>query len=278
VTRQGTRYDKQLVHLAEKWLQDGTKTFVKRHADDLWKCAMDGDKLTERERETLRYILGKFPFEDEAKEHLAKLTDPPPSGSSFNIEVDGKQLHRVIWDLAMRHTQDGVLDVDEAKDLWETIVKDDKQVTTCQLTTLDMVLHKKHCSHNAIAFLMEKFEQHNFKSEAVLTEEELVALAKEKAKAEAKQAKQAASAAPTVPDAPIMLMTSSAAPPVASSSSEPPMMMMSSAPPPPGVTTPDASMPNDEFMILTKKWVEDRVNDDDFFVQVAKFLPAALTA
>lgn len=89
----------------------------------------------------------------------AHQTDPPPSGSSFNIEVDGKQLHRVIWDLAMRHTQDGVLDVDEAKDLWETIVKDDKQVTTCQLTTLDMVLHKKHCSHNAIAFLMEKFEQ-----------------------------------------------------------------------------------------------------------------------
>lgn len=73
MTRQGTRYDKQLVHLAEKWLQDGTKTFVKRHADDLWKCAMDGDKLTERERETLRYMLGKFPFEDEAKEHLAKL-------------------------------------------------------------------------------------------------------------------------------------------------------------------------------------------------------------
>jgi hypothetical protein len=55
VTREGNRYDKQLVHMVEKWVKEDKKTTLdKADAAALWESAKDGDKISERERETMR--------------------------------------------------------------------------------------------------------------------------------------------------------------------------------------------------------------------------------
>ena len=47
VTREGHRYDKQLVHMVEKWFkEDGKSTINKADASALWECAKDGDKIS----------------------------------------------------------------------------------------------------------------------------------------------------------------------------------------------------------------------------------------
>jgi hypothetical protein len=62
VTREGHRYDKQLVHLVEKWVKEDKKsTLDKADASALWDCAKDGDKISERERETLRCATAGLP-------------------------------------------------------------------------------------------------------------------------------------------------------------------------------------------------------------------------
>jgi len=47
--------------------------------------------------------------------HLANMVDPPTSGDEYYVEVNGKTLQRALWDEACKLTQDGMLDVDEAK-------------------------------------------------------------------------------------------------------------------------------------------------------------------
>lgn len=63
VLREKTRYDKELVRLAEKWVRDGLKIFGHHESELLWQFALHGSKLTERERATLRYLLNKYDFE-----------------------------------------------------------------------------------------------------------------------------------------------------------------------------------------------------------------------
>lgn len=105
VIREGKRYDKQLIQLIDKMIKAGATCFGKQDAKTFWECALDGDKLTERERETLRYILNKYPFDDAGKKYLVDLVDPPPSSKGYYVTIDGNQLQRVLWDEAMRLTQ-----------------------------------------------------------------------------------------------------------------------------------------------------------------------------
>jgi hypothetical protein len=52
-----------------------------------------------------RYVLKKYPFTADAADDLSKLVDPPASGTSELITVDGKQLLRKLWDEAMKLSQ-----------------------------------------------------------------------------------------------------------------------------------------------------------------------------
>jgi hypothetical protein len=51
------------------------------------------------------YVLKKYKFAADAADHLSKLVDPPASGTSEHITVDGKQLLRKLWDEAMKLSQ-----------------------------------------------------------------------------------------------------------------------------------------------------------------------------
>lgn len=51
------------------------------------------------------YIVKKYPFGADAADYLSCLVDPPASGTSELITVDGKQLLRKLWDEAMKMSQ-----------------------------------------------------------------------------------------------------------------------------------------------------------------------------
>jgi hypothetical protein len=61
--------------------------------------------LQERERETLRYVMSKYDFQDEAREWLSTMTDPPASSSAEFIYIDGFRAHRPPWDESLRVKQ-----------------------------------------------------------------------------------------------------------------------------------------------------------------------------
>lgn len=153
VIRQGIRYDKSLVRLAEKWATEGVTTFGMKQSKALWEAALSGDKLTDRERETLSYIMQKYAFEESAKAYLVALVNPPPSSEGYYVVVEGKELQRALWDEAKKQTQDGVLDIDEAKALWALATADGEGVTPCEQLTIRTVLDTAHASKPARAFL-----------------------------------------------------------------------------------------------------------------------------
>lgn len=122
-------------------------------AKAIWENALDGDKITERERESMRYILKNFPFDAAGKAYLSKLVDPPASGESYLVTVNGNQVQRALWDEACKLTQDGNLDLDEAKDLWKIATKDGVKISACEAVTLRTVLAMKKCSPRAREYL-----------------------------------------------------------------------------------------------------------------------------
>jgi hypothetical protein len=56
VLRHGGRYDRDLVHFVEQWSSAGVMVFKQGEAEALWECALEGDKITERERDTLKCV------------------------------------------------------------------------------------------------------------------------------------------------------------------------------------------------------------------------------
>lgn len=69
------------------------------------RCWFPTGPKQERERETLRYILGKYEFEADARAWLAIMADPPASSDAEYVSLDGIRVHRPVWDEAMRATQ-----------------------------------------------------------------------------------------------------------------------------------------------------------------------------
>jgi hypothetical protein len=57
VLRHGGRYDRDLVHFVEQWASSGVMVFKQAEAEALWECALEGDKITERERDTLKCVV-----------------------------------------------------------------------------------------------------------------------------------------------------------------------------------------------------------------------------
>lgn len=219
VTRKGQRLDKQLIKKTEAWRDEKVVVFNMSHADELWQIALDGDKLTDRERETLRYIMKEYKFEDDAAAMLMNHVDPPSSGEGFHVVIKGQKLLRAVWDETVKQTQDGSLDIDEAKILFEMCEKNDDKLTDCAALTLWAVLDEFKSSPNCRRWLEERLP-----SRAV--EEPM----------------------PTT----IKLGATMSAPPPSTGSSK---------------------LESDEFIKLTKEWLYESLNDDDFFTRVQPFLP-----
>jgi hypothetical protein len=103
-----------------------------------------------------RYVLDRYAFEAEAKTWLQSLADPPPSSSSPSFVVHGVEVVTQLWDEALKFTQDGTLDVVEARDLWAMASPDEDTCEPMVSATLRLVLAQMHSSPNAYKFLVGK--------------------------------------------------------------------------------------------------------------------------
>uniref|UniRef100_A0A7S1AZU8 Uncharacterized protein n=1 Tax=Noctiluca scintillans TaxID=2966 RepID=A0A7S1AZU8_NOCSC len=112
----------------------------------------DGNKVTRCERWTFRYCLAHFHWTDSAKTYIFdaianvkggedleqdEVEEPPAKRSKRSVEVvDGMSLDKTLLD-AFREAmgEDGVINGDDAKKIWATVVADD-EVTACEKWTI----------------------------------------------------------------------------------------------------------------------------------------------
>ena len=71
----GIKYDKSLLETAEKMIKGegdaaAAERISKNDAENLWKCAMDGNRVTDCENKTLEYILDNYNLTECAREFL----------------------------------------------------------------------------------------------------------------------------------------------------------------------------------------------------------------
>jgi hypothetical protein len=105
---------------------------------------------------TRRYVLDRYEFEPSAKMWLQLLADPPPSSTAPTFVVHGVEVVTKLWDEALKFTQDGTLDVVEARDLWAMASPDEETCPPLEASTLRLVLAQMHSSPNAYKFLIGK--------------------------------------------------------------------------------------------------------------------------
>jgi hypothetical protein len=166
VVRGGKKLDKDLVLFHEK-LAEKHAMYAMAQAKALWDNALDGNKITERERSTLRYIMAKFPFEKSAMVWLADMVDPPASSTKEFVFTEGIKIHRPVWDEAHRVTQDSIMDIEEAREMMKMVDTSSGKVSMEDANTIWCILNKLHCSEATIKFLRGELTKFGYKADFV---------------------------------------------------------------------------------------------------------------
>lgn len=88
-----------------------------------------------------------------ARQSLSEKVDPAPSSREEHVVVGGYQLKRAMWDEALRLTQDGMLDLDEARQIWSMVENDGNRMSECERRTIQTIAESCNPSANARQFL-----------------------------------------------------------------------------------------------------------------------------
>ena len=116
----GQRYDSSLLSSARfRIRKQGDGRISKADAQDIWRIAMDGGRLTEIEEMTLSYILEHFNFTESAREWIqAELDKEVVQLKSFYKIIDGLKYDRAILEKADELTSgrgDGRISLEDAQ-------------------------------------------------------------------------------------------------------------------------------------------------------------------
>merc|ERR1712039_652187 len=124
---------------------------LKADAEHLWDQAMDGNRVTDTEERTLKYIMSNYRMNTAAKTLLEKrITDyrqeRQPSkdagtNQSYSQKIDGRSYKRQLLQLAETLSSErkgGVLQLCDVMDIWAK-AQDGSQVTDCELSTLEHI-------------------------------------------------------------------------------------------------------------------------------------------
>merc|ERR1712039_955574 len=124
---------------------------LKADAEHLWDQAMDGNRVTDTEERTLKYIMSNYRMNTAAKTLLEKrITDyrqeRQPSkdavtNQSYYQKVDGRSYKRQLLQLAdtlSAERKAGVLQLRDVMDIWGK-AQDGNQVTDCEWSTLEFI-------------------------------------------------------------------------------------------------------------------------------------------
>lgn len=146
----GVNYDKGLLEKADSLTSGrGDGRISENDAEDLWKDAMDGGKITRVERRTLEYILLNYRCTDGAIVYL--------EGHLYRV-VENAKYDRVLLeaaDLAIEGRGDGRISEDDAKTLW-AMVSSDNIVTQTERDTIMLIVKTYNVTDAGRSFLLDK--------------------------------------------------------------------------------------------------------------------------
>lgn len=137
-TINGVKYEKDLLDEARK-ASSGGHMLTTADVERLWKMAMDGNKVTETERKTLKYIMNNLGIDESAKANLkAKLNGCSSKG--YYKTMDGISYDRKLLEegQAMADARGGVLTFEDALHLWGK-ANDGRGITNTERRTLQFL-------------------------------------------------------------------------------------------------------------------------------------------
>merc|ERR1712039_926242 len=124
---------------------------LKADAEHLWDQAMDGNRVTDTEERTLKYIMSNYRMNTAAKTLLEKRIieyrqERQPSkdagtNQSYSQKIDGRSYKRQLLQLAetlSAERKGGVLQLRDVMDIWAK-AQDGNQVTDCEWSTLEYI-------------------------------------------------------------------------------------------------------------------------------------------
>jgi hypothetical protein len=144
-TINGMRYDWQLWNIAKT-----AGSITKEVAVSLFTSAMDGPGVTATEKRTLKYIIAKFPCDEESSNYLTT-----KMGTSWYQSIDGVTYERNLLTMAAEAAQPLTLEAVTA--LWKS-AQDDDYVTPTEKASLEYIQKTYTFADEAAAFLKEKLE------------------------------------------------------------------------------------------------------------------------
>jgi hypothetical protein len=146
----GVNYDKGLLDRADA-LTDGRGDgrISEKDAEDLFKDAMDGGKITRIERRTLEYILLNYNCTDAAITHMESRLYAIREGVRYDLVLIEAA------DMALEGRGDGRISQDDAETLW-AMVSSDNLVTETERNTIRFIVTTYNCTDAARDFLLGK--------------------------------------------------------------------------------------------------------------------------
>merc|ERR1712039_54343 len=124
---------------------------LKADAEHLWDQAMDGNRVTDTEERTLKYIMSNYRMNTAAKTLLEKRIieyrqECQPSKDAgtnqcYYQKIDGRSYKRQLLQLAETLSAErtgGVLQLRDVMDIWAK-AQDGNQVTDCEWSTLEHI-------------------------------------------------------------------------------------------------------------------------------------------
>lgn len=149
----GKKYDRSLLDEAEAFAADGQISHGE--VTSLLEHAEDGPGITECEKETLKYILGKFKFTDKARAKIEAALGLKPKKPSYYKQIAGVKYDRALLEDAEAKAKDGQISYQDAKELLEE-AKDGKGLTPTEIATLQYTLKNIKYTDKARKWLTEE--------------------------------------------------------------------------------------------------------------------------
>lgn len=150
----GVKYDRELLEQAEAFAKDGQVSYAEANA--LWQSALDGQGVTDTEKQTLEYTLKTLKYTEKATKFMREQLDSGKKQSYYK-QIDGVKYCRDLLEKAEEFAKDGRVSEAEAKSLWED-AQDGKGVTETEARTLEYTMKTLNYTDKAAKFMRRSLD------------------------------------------------------------------------------------------------------------------------
>ncbi|MEL6255763.1 MAG: hypothetical protein AAFR87_27405, partial [Bacteroidota bacterium] len=159
----GIRYDRALIISAEfKTKGQGDGRISMEEAQELWRQAMDGGRVTESEERTLIYLLDILNWTEGAENFVReKLQEEREVIKSYYQIINGKRHDRRLLreaDKLIKGKGDGRISLEDAKNLWP-FAADSGEIKVEENRSIKLILEQYNWTENAREWFEERVRE-----------------------------------------------------------------------------------------------------------------------